>query len=474
MKMLKLSFLLVVTLISKSLSQVPAFPLEDNVVVLTDKTIDEAISFYPSLLIEFYAPWCPHCQHLAPHYAEAAGSAELKKLGVTLAKIDAEFNSKVMAKYHIRGFPSLIWFQNGERSKNYGGGRTKEKIISWFTKQILAPSEILTTFEDVEKYENSTDITLVYFGDNKRDIEIYHEYSLGDNNHEFGRCSDKKIMKKYKVPERTLVLFKPHDDRRDSIKGDDITKENIEKLIHDNKNPLILPMQEGVMQTIYEGHSGIFIFRQPNNQTDSIISKFAKKYKGKIQFVVCEANGDLESRLFEHFEMKVPRDDLSIKVALYDEKTDKKIKLEKKFSENNLKEFLADWESGKAVQHLLKSEPIPTTQGTVFKLVKDSFDKEVIKSNVDVFVKFYLPTCGHCKRLAPVWEELAKHYEKEKDKIIIAEFNRDANDFEPFTINGFPTLYFWKAGNKSKPILYSGDRSLSDLKKFVEENRSKK
>ena len=54
MKMLNLSFLLVVTLISKSLSQVPAFPLEDNVVVLTDKTIDEAISFYPSLLFMMF------------------------------------------------------------------------------------------------------------------------------------------------------------------------------------------------------------------------------------------------------------------------------------------------------------------------------------------------------------------------------------------------------------------------------------
>lgn len=474
MKVISFSLLLFITLLSKSLSQVPAFPLEDNVVVLTEKTIDEAISFYPSLLIKFYAPWCPHCQHLAAPYAEAAGSPELKNLGVTLAKIDAEYNSEVLGKYHIRGFPSLVWFQNGKRSKNYGGGRTKEKIISWFTKQIVAPSEKLKTFEDVEKYENSTGITLVYFGDNKRDLEIYNEYSLGDNNHEFGHCSDKKIMQKYKVQERTLVLFKPHDDRRDSLKGDAITKDNIEKLIHDNKNPLILPTHEGVMQTIYEGHSGIFIFRQPNNQTDSIIYKYAKKYKGKIQFVVCEANGELESRLFEHFDMKVPRNDLSIKVALYDEKTEKNVKLEKEFSEKNFAEFLADWESGKAVRHLLKSEPIPTTQGTVFKLVRDSFNKEVIESNVDVFVKFYLPTCGHCKRLAPVWEELAKHYEKEKDKIIIAEFNKKDNDFEPFAINGFPTLYFWKAGNKSNPILYSGDRSLADLKKFVEENRSKK
>ena len=51
----------------------------------------------------------------------------------------------------------------------------------------------------------------------------------------------------------------------------------------------------------------------------------------------------------------------------------------------------------------------------VVALTGESFDEIVHDSEKDVFVEFYAPWCGHCKKLATIWESLAKTFGNEKD-----------------------------------------------------------
>ena len=78
--------LLLISLFSLSLTE-DDFPLENDVIILTDSTFDKAVAKYDYLLVLFYAPWCGHCKKFHPEYEKAAKT--LRKENLYLSKVDA-------------------------------------------------------------------------------------------------------------------------------------------------------------------------------------------------------------------------------------------------------------------------------------------------------------------------------------------------------------------------------------------------
>ncbi|KAJ3272372.1 Protein disulfide-isomerase-like 2-2 [Terramyces sp. JEL0728] len=76
----------------------------------------------------------------------------------------------------------------------------------------------------------------------------------------------------------------------------------------------------------------------------------------------------------------------------------------------------------------------------------------------------------HCKSLAPVFEELAENFAREKD-IVIAEADADAHkEFATkFKIEGFPTMKYFKKGSTT-PQDYNSGRDLENFVEFLNEN----
>lgn len=81
-----------------------------------------------------------------------------------------------------------------------------------------------------------------------------------------------------------------------------------------------------------------------------------------------------------------------------------------------------------------------------------------------IFINF---RCGHCKNLAPAYEEVADAFEK-VDNVVIANVDADAHKElgSRFGVRGFPTLKFFPAGS-TEPEDYSGGRSASDIVTYV-------
>lgn len=112
-------------------------------------------------------------------------------------------------------------------------------------------------------------------------------------------------------------------------------------------------------------------------------------------------------------------------------------------------------------------EPVPNN-GPLTVVVGKNFDEIVRDPTKDVLVKFYAPWCGHCKKLAPIWDELAEFYKDQKD-LIIAKFDATLNEAEGVEIRGYPTLIFYPKDNKNG-VSYDGERELEDFKKWLSAN----
>lgn len=107
---------------------------------------------------------------------------------------------------------------------------------------------------------------------------------------------------------------------------------------------------------------------------------------------------------------------------------------------------------------------------SVLDLIPDNFDKIVLRSGKPALVEFFAPWCGHCKKLAPIWEELGQNFAFAEDKVSIGKVDADEHKElgRRFGVQGFPTLK-WFDGKSDTPTDYNGDRNLDSLSAFIVE-----
>jgi len=103
-------------------------------------------------------------------------------------------------------------------------------------------------------------------------------------------------------------------------------------------------------------------------------------------------------------------------------------------------------------------------------LTESSFDSIVMDPKKNVLVEFYAPWCGHCKKLAPDYEKLAKIFNSEKD-IVIASLDATEHKApaEKFGVSGYPTIKWFPKDNKAG-VAYEGGRSVEDFVTYINQH----
>lgn len=270
-----------------------------------------------------------------------------------------------------------------------------------------------------------------------------------------------------------VVLFRHFDNPTVVYSGSFETTPVIDFLVAQSV-PTLIDFSEDYIEPIFgQRRAALFLFRSKSDTDKAfheVFSQASKELKGQILFVVSGVTEGIQQRLGEF--IGVEEKDLPTLRLLDPADGMKKFNYQgatQDITVDSVRQFIDDF-NNKRLKPFLKSEEIPADNSEPLKIiVGKNFDQAVLQSNDDVLVKFYAPWCGHCKKLAPVWEQLANEL-KDIPNLVIAKFDATANEVDGLEIRGYPTLKFYPRGNKQSPIDYNGGREVEDLKNWLKEN----
>ncbi|XP_066252341.1 thioredoxin domain-containing protein 5 homolog [Euwallacea similis] len=333
--------------------------------------------------IMFYAPWCGHCQRLAPTWDQLAEMLNEEDTNIRVAKVDCTTDAKICSDQDVTGYPTLKFFKPGDNTGvKFRGTRDLPTLTNFINEQIRqdedTPPGLVATKESPLK-------------------------ELNNDNFE-------KIIEKGKAFVKFYAPWCGHCQRLAPIWQD------LAKAMEFNDEISIAKIDCTEFRAICTNHD-------------------VKGYPTLLWF----ENGQKIGKYSGDRSL----DDLK----------------------NYINQMSGSEGSEKSDSKLTKE----TEDQPVVELNADAFSEE-IKFGI-TFVDFYSPWCGHCKRLAPTWEQLGKKYQNEgvvkigKVDCTVPDNREFCNEQE---IDGFPSLFLYKDGQKISE--YNGNRDLDDLSEFVNQH----
>ena len=122
-------------------------------------------------------------------------------------------------------------------------------------------------------------------------------------------------------------------------------------------------------------------------------------------------------------------------------------------------------DSGYTLKTINKLKEVSPLSSDIVYVTDDSFEEDVLKSEIPVLVDYWAEWCGPCKMIAPILEEIVSEY---AGKLKVAKLNIDENSATPpkFGIRGIPTLMIFKDGDVEATKV--GALSKSQLTAFID------
>jgi protein disulfide-isomerase/protein disulfide-isomerase A1 len=436
-----------------------AFAAAGDVVTLTDGNFEDFLKENPKVLVKFYAPWCGHCKKMAPEFEQAA--TDLKDT-VPLADVDSTVEKECSSKHGVSGYPTLKWFVNGE-PQEYGGGRTASTIVEW-VKSMSGPAVSL---------EAPAEPT-------GRPVVIQTGKAVADYFEKFADKARQSAQFFFVQGDTELITLQHQGEDKAELKEGDADK--LQAFFDENKMPLVGELNGDTYESYTKSEGGLIwcLFKHEEGKVQDakkenldFMLKVAKGAGIKGKFSVTFTDTVAFAQAIEgmlgvtEFPAVVVQKKAGGKQKFVYDGGD--LEAEKVIK------YITDVSEGK-ITAKLKSEAKPETQGDIKVVVGDTLNEIVFDAKRDVLFEVYAPWCGHCKKLEPEYELLAKKVTKDVDDLItIAKMDGTANDSPTDDIDwsGFPTIKYIRAGSKTVEA-YEGGRTAKDMWAWIRENSSHK
>jgi len=490
---------------------------DGDVIVVTGDNFEGLVAKHAHIMVEFYAPWCGHCKKLTPEYAKAAGILKEQGGKAVLAKCDATEHPEIAKDHGVRGYPTMIPFENGAAQPKFTGARDAHGIASYMHQQATgeaiagggasasgASPVIVLTGSNFDATIKENEVILVEFyapwcGHCKSLAPEYEKaaHMLKENKSkavlakmDATAAGNKEIAQANGVDGfPTMKLFKNgeasdfHVDRKAVPIANGMHKAAGEKqqaTADQAAGGLVLEMNWDTA----ESFMSLPIKKQilvcadfSEDQSDLIedMKEAAEELEGDFIFAYLDSTNAENAPIVERVGGSLDKCPL-IRIASLEggfavwqpyRKDIKKFT----FDYKGFMKFAGSWSAGN-LKRYLRSQPIPKpSDSAVREVVGKTFEATVIDAEErDVLVFMYMRGCQFCAAFDDHFAEVAE--EMASDSMVFAKMNGPRNDVDHPMVGqkSYPYVMLFPAGDKANPIKFDethGDESADALREFL-------
>jgi protein disulfide-isomerase A1 len=463
--------------------------------------------------LEFYAPWCTHCQQLGPIYEAAAKQASDDNSPYKYVKVDATKNENLAEKYKVESFPTILWIDNKEsKITSFTGERDVETFINFAKKRLGLFN--LKSLSSLQEFESLSQVSLT----NKDNTLII---VLNKTTYSINESQIKKIALAAEEQgfERTLYTESPEIAESLLNKNkENSSNENpfyMFTLLYDKSKNTFYPYEridfdfkdflspstlfshykykifgeinnDEMNNLIERGEPTLILFHSQNKLTEQeqiTMKEIAHKYRKVLKVFHSSISNKISSVMVEVLRIKEKMLPMLLLTEMKkgsrrnDSDDLDKFKLENvKISLEDIESFIKDWQN-KKLSPFLASEDLrehPRDEFGIHKIVGLNFKEFITQQGKDIILSICSNLSKRCLKFSKIMINVAKKF-RNNTNLILATTDPNFNEYDVDIPPKFPEIYFFPTDEDNLPIqdrfetriLFNGDFTTKNITEFI-------